>query len=328
VKVALVSPDGPLNGLPWAALPGSKDGTFLVHDHAFAVIPVPQLLPELLEARSDPPADPASLVVGNANFDAHLRAGQTNRVNQFPPLPGTNAEARAVHDKFRVAFSGKPAGVLSGDDATKAAFVGRAPSCTHLHVATHGFFLPVVQQEDTLSPGRLLSLAVPLSQGALLLSNPEVRSGLVFAGANFADMRQGDAFLTALESSDLDLRRVDLAALSACETGLGKVEEGEGVLGLQRAFQLAGARTAVTSLWKVPDTATEALMTRFYGNLWEKRMRKLEALREAQTWLIREAPAHPELLRGGLERPAPQRQEGAPVSPFYWAAFVLSGDWR
>ena len=142
-------------------------------------------------------------------------------------------------------------------------------------------------------------------------------------------MGQGDAFLTAMEASNLDLSRVDLAVLSACETGLGKVEGGEGVLGLQRAFQLAGARTAVTSLWKVPDAATRALMTRFHHNLWVRNLAKLEALREAQVWLIAEGPKDPELgLRSGLKLPDEERRVGDGVSPFYWAAFVLSGDWR
>ena len=163
----------------------------------------------------------------------------------------------------------------------------------------------------------------------MVTSNPALRSGLVFAGANYEATGRGSSFLTALEAAELDLGRVDLAVLSACETGLGMIEGGEGVLGLQRAFQLAGARTAVTSLWKVPDAATQALMTRFHRNLWEKQMGKLEALREAQLWLIKDGRNHPELqLRGGLERPELKRKDGDAVSPFYWAAFVLSGDWR
>src|SRR5262249_9040853 len=151
----------------------------------------------------------------------------------------------------------------------------------------------------------------------------------VFAGANYQATGRGSAFLTALEASELDLRRVDLAVLSACETGLGKMEGGEGMLGLQRALQLAGARTTVTSLWGVPDAATQALMTRFHRNLWEKKMSKLEALRDAQLWLLAEGWKDAGLnLRGGLVRPEPRLKEGDAVSPFYWAAFVLSGDWR
>ena len=80
----------------------------------------------------------------------------------------------------------------------------------------------------------------------------------------------------------LDLRGCELVVLSACETGLGEAEDGQGVLGLQRAFQAAGARAVVASLWKVDDAATGVLMERFYTNLWDKKLPKLEALRQAQ----------------------------------------------
>jgi len=330
VKVVLVSPDGSLNGLPWAALPGTEEGAFLIHEYAFAVVPVPQLLPEMLQAGTSRGADPASLVVGNIDFDARPGpAREAKRENHFQPLAGTLAEATAVHDLFRLAFAGRPAELLTGKEATEEAFVSRAPHCSHLLVATHGFFLAEPERRESPELGRVRSVEALLFRRDLVTANPALRSGLVFAGANYAALGQGNAFLTALGASELDLHRVDLAVLSACETGLGKVEGGEGVLGLQRAFQLAGARTAVTSLWKVPDAATQALMTRFHRNLWEKKMPKLEALREAQLWLIKEGRNHPELqLRGGLVRPELKRREGDAVSPFYWAAFVLSGDWR
>ena len=125
----------------------------------------------------------------------------------------------------------------------------------------------------------------------------------------------------ALEVSALDLSQVDTVVLSACETGLGQVAGGEGLLGLQRAFQVAGAKTTVASLWKVPDQATATLMQRFYENLWDKKMGKLEALRQAQIWMLRDngnrglaIPDHP--------------ADAQTLPPYYWAAFVLSGDWR
>jgi CHAT domain-containing protein/tetratricopeptide (TPR) repeat protein len=330
VRVVLVSPDGPLNGLPWAALPGSKDGAFLVEEFAFVVVPVPQLLPELLRAKSTRSADLASLVVGNIDFEAFPGAAREGkRENNFPALPGTKAEVAAVHELFRAAFAGRPASLLAGKDATKQSFVDRAPNYSHLLVATHGFFLPEPARSQSPGPGQARSLESLLFHSELATSNPALRSGLVFAGANYEATGKGTAFLTALEASDLDLRRVDVAVLSACETGLGMIAGGEGVLGLQRAFQLAGARTMVTSLWKIPDAATQALMTRFHRNLWDKKMAKVEALRQAQLWLIKDGWKHPELdLRGGLVRPELKPREGDQVSPFYWAAFVLSGDWR
>ena len=86
--------------------------------------------------------------------------------------------------------------------------------------------------------------------------------------------------------------------LSACETGLGQSAGGEGLLGLQRAFHAAGARSVVASLWSVADEPTRALMSRFYANLWGRRMSKLEALIEAQRWMLREGRAHPGVARG------------------------------
>jgi CHAT domain-containing protein len=149
-------------------------------------------------------------------------------------------------------------------------------------------------------------------------------SGLALAGANTPPTPdRDDGILTALEVAELELGGVELAVLSACETGLGPVAGGEGVLGLQRAFQVAGARTVVASLWQVPDEATRLLMERFYDNLWQKRMGKLEALRQAQLGLLREGTS-----RGVGRVRIPGAATPARLPPHYWAGFVLSGDWR
>ena len=124
-----------------------------------------------------------------------------------------------------------------------------------------------------------------------------------------------------MDVTGLNLQKVDTVVLSACETGLGQVAGGEGLLGLQRAFLVAGANTTVASLWKVHDAATARLMQRFYENLWDKKMGKLAALREAQIWMLRDQGNR------GLTVPA-QPADKASLPPYYWAAFVLSGDWR
>jgi CHAT domain-containing protein len=160
--------------------------------------------------------------------------------------------------------------------------------------------------------------------------HPGLLSGLVLAGANRpVDFDHDDGILTALEVEALDLSGVELAALSACETGLGQSTVSEGLLGLQRAFQTAGARSVVAGLWKVPDRDTQMLMQRFYENLWKKRMSKIEALREAQLWMLREAPKRSELSRGlDIAADNSPTTKDPSLPPYYWAAFVLSGDWR
>ncbi len=142
-----------------------------------------------------------------------------------------------------------------------------------------------------------------------------------------------DGIMTALEVASLDLQGVDLAVLSACETGLGQSAGGEGMLGLQRAFQVAGAKTTVTSLWSVDDGATQTLMTEFYKRLWNKDhvLGKLEALRQAQLEMLDRYDPHAQKLvdRGrGIELDTPVTDGNGRLSPRYWAAFELSGDWR
>jgi CHAT domain-containing protein len=175
-----------------------------------------------------------------------------------------------------------------------------------------------------------------VSQQSISGYHPGLLSGLALAGAN-QPTDEDDGILTAAEVESLSLRKVELVVLSACETGLGKTAGGEGLLGLQRAFQVAGARTVVASLWSVPDQATKMLMVRFYENLWTKKMSKLEALREAQLWMLEhgaeQAEIRRELAARGLvavEETGDGRQGtgGRRLPPYYWAAWVLSGDWR
>ena len=149
-----------------------------------------------------------------------------------------------------------------------------------------------------------------------------------------------DGILTADEIAFLPLAAVDLVVLSACETGLGETAGGEGLLGIQRAFQVAGARTTVASLWEVNDDATRALMTEFYKNLWEKKLPRIEALRHAQLTMLYGYDPKTKSLRGAGETVnvdpkklarLPQGGQNVPsqrTPPSYWAAFVLSGDWR
>ncbi len=172
----------------------------------------------------------------------------------------------------------------------------------------------------------------------MIVRNPLVLSGLVLAssGPKSESSRTPptvtDAgLLTGEVIAGLPLAGLDLAVLSACETGLGTVAGGEGVFGLQRAFHLAGARTVIASLWSVEAGATRTLMTEFYKNLRDKKLSKLEALRQAQRTLMTDYTwiAAKGLIAKRQNSPAAGAGTDAErLPPFFWAGFVLSGDWR
>ncbi len=186
-----------------------------------------------------------------------------------------------------------------------------------------------------------LAKAEPLDQDrfgrdGFLGHHPGLLSGLVLAEANTpARPDRDDGILTALEVADLDLRAVNLVVMSACETGLGATAGGEGVLGLQQAFQAAGARSVVAGLWKVEDQATAALMGLFYHKLWRENKSPVVALREAQLTVYQNPERIPRLAKGrGPDfeavaklptTPAKELKPGARAPVKLWAAFVLSG---
>jgi CHAT domain-containing protein len=167
-----------------------------------------------------------------------------------------------------------------------------------------------------------------------------VMSGLVFAGANRPNT-PGRGVLTGEALLDRDLSGLELAVLSACETGLGDVADGQGVFGLQRAFHLAGCRNVVASLWKVDDLATAALMGEFYRRLWAEKdpLPPIEALRQAQLAVMLADPKEFKAMamrgigKGEVKspdvRPDGGGLEGRKVNPpACWAAFTLSGPGR
>ncbi|MFN9291842.1 MAG: CHAT domain-containing protein, partial [Planctomyces sp.] len=142
--------------------------------------------------------------------------------------------------------------------------------------------------------------------------NPDLLSGLALAGANLQPgPGRDDGILTAQEIAFLPLNGVDTVVLSACETGLGNTAGGEGLISVQRAFQISGARTTLASFWKVNDVVTQRLMVRFYRNLWEKDMSRLDALREAQLYVLN----NPDAIRGASLDP--DEQSRTRVSPLY-----------
>jgi CHAT domain-containing protein len=178
--------------------------------------------------------------------------------------------------------------VLEGLRATKDA-VRQLEAPDVLHMATHGFFL-----------------AAPTGgEAAGKAANPLLRSGLALSGANRQQAGQDEGILTALEASMLDLWGTKLVTLSACDTGLGQVRNGEGVYGLRRAFFLAGTESVVMSLWPVSDYVTRGMMQTYYSGLRHDKGRA-DALRAAQL--------------ASLRRPGRRH-------PYYWAGLIAVGEW-
>lgn len=328
IDTLLVSPDGPLGQVPWGALPGDKPGSFLVEQLAIAVIPVPQLLPELLSQKSHRGLPESLLLVGDIDYGgepgmprdllATAGANELKREGQFSfdALPGGLKELEAIDGRYEAMHAARlRATILRGQSATEAAFREQVSRYQWVHLVTHGFFAPD-------------AFRLRLSDSLFAPSSPGLMSGLAFAGANARPRDDSDdGILTAMEVSALNLVHVDGVVLSACETGLGQLVSGEGLLGLQRSFQIAGAKTVVASLWKVPDAATGRLMQHFYENLWDKQLGKLAALRQAQLSMLAEARSGS--MSGKQSRGLVVGESiNEPLLPFFWAAFVLSGDWR
>ena len=350
-KTVLISLDGVLGRLPVGALPGDTPGTYLLEDYALAFLPVPQLLPKLSKQRQVQDVR-SLLLVGGVDYDTRQSVGvgvsksafksdplvvaQVRGGTHFGPLDATLPEVKRVGGLFKRIFNSTPDAItlLSHSAATEDRFRTLAPTFDILHLATHGFFAPPKEgkAQAFAQAARAQRSAVYGRENPIIQAiDPGLLSGLVLSGANQPPQpEQDDGILTATEIAMLPLTGVDLVVLSACETGLGEIAGGEGLLGVQRAFQVAGARSTVASLWKVPDFETRLLMERFYRNLWERQLSGLEALREAQLWMLKD-PEGPksQVEERGLDPALPSSSNAlGRSSPLYWAAFQLSGDWR
>jgi len=219
----------------------------------------------------------------------------------LPRLPGTGSEVKSIAKLMQE--HGWKTSVFTGDLALKSV-VEQASSPRVLHLATHGFFLPDQQVKNERGG----------QSNPSGLEDPMLRSGLYFAGANrtLAGKSSGhdpdNGVLTSMEVSNLNLRGTELVVLSACDTGRGDIKNGEGVFGLRRALQEAGAQKVLMSLWSVPDEETLELMESFYGR-WLSGIEAHDALKEAQLEMREKVKA---------------KHDGKDL-PFYWGAFVLAG---
>jgi CHAT domain-containing protein len=291
----LISPDGNLNLVPFEALV-DEDGRYLIERYATNYLTSGRDLLRTQRPRATPtnPVIVADPLFGEPPLPGAMRppAPSTPRSVTtgsdwsdvyFAPLAASGMEAREIKSLFPDAM------LFTGSRATKAALqTVQAPRI--LHVASHGFFL-----DDAVGDG------TPAIDGG----NPLLRSGLAFAGANLTRDGHSDGILTALEASGLDLWGTKLVTLSACDTGVGEVRNGEGVYGLRRAFMLAGAETLVMSLWPVSDYIARDAIVGFYTGL-RSGLGRGDALRQSKLALLRRA----------------SRQH-----PFYWASFIEWGEW-
>lgn len=289
-----VSPDGMLNLVPFAALEDELNEPLLLR-YSFTYLASGR---DLLRFGRGGAKGRGATILANPDYGvaAEKRTGAFQPNAQ--PLPGTAIEGV---DLARLLAEAR---LISETDATEGALKAVSRPGI-LHVATHGYFLA---DRPKLAAGtRALSFEIdanePANEPAQTL-DPMLRAGLVLANANSGKSGNDDGILTALEASMLDLQGTSLVVLSACETGVGEVRNGDGVYGLRRAFALAGAEAEVMSLWKVSDDATKDLMANLYRNLAKGEGRS-EALRNAQLALYAKEPS---------------------AHPFYWAAFIFSGD--
>jgi CHAT domain-containing protein/Tfp pilus assembly protein PilF len=330
-RTIFIVADGAINLVNFAALPVGDHEYLIERGQVFHYLSAER---DLLDHGARAAGKPGSLVVGAPDFDAAPDAiaqvagmssgapegaastaappvavfrGSTSACAdfttlRFDPLPAALQEASAVESIWRRAAGRDDAGTtrLTGPLASEAAFKAIAPQRGRLHLATHGFYLGA-------------TCGAPGAASTGLGEDPLLLSGLALAGANnraSAPRDAEDGILTAEEIASLDLSGVEWAVLSGCETAVGSIQAGEGIFGLRRAFEVAGADTLIMSLWKVEDRATLEWMK----TLYERHAAGVpvpDAVRDADLAILRA-----------------RRDKGWSTHPFYWGAFVSAGGWR
>jgi CHAT domain-containing protein/Tfp pilus assembly protein PilF len=312
----LVSPDGQLSLIPFEALIDER-GQYLVQRYPLSYVSAGR---DVLRMQIPRASRSAPLVLADPFFgEPGVTTGTTTSARQgpptvkgrrsitsgadltsmyFAPLAGTLQEARTIRSVF------PDVQILAGGEATEFA-LKHAQAPRILHIATHGFFL---QDADGATSAETRAPATgtrAIQSASGRIENPLLRSGLALAGANLTSAGKDDGILTALEAAHLNLWGTKLVVLSACDTGVGVVRNGDGVYGLRRSIFLAGAETLVMSLWPVSDYVTREMMTAYYKGLRDG-LGRGEALRQVQLSMLKR-----------------KRRE----HPYYWASFIQAGEW-
>lgn len=338
-----IVPDGVIHFVSFGALPGGRDRYCVETDPQVHYLTTERSLIGrgssssrgglFVVAAPDFELRPnAALASGNPPSNIARRRNASPSCLDYVPihfglLPASAREGEEIADQWPGL---DPVLVLHGADASEARVKAEASHHRILHLATHGFFLDGncgqtpssrrgigILLEDSFEPGSDLegrSGAEERPSASAVVLSPLLHSGVALAGANRrgeASPEEDDGILTAEEIAGLDLSDTEWVVVSACNTGLGEVQSGEGVLGLQRAFEVAGARTRILSLWSVDDEATRAWMSALYRARWALGVDTPTAMTHAC-----------------VERLTRARREGASTHPGNWGAFVATGDWR
>jgi len=309
-KRLFICPDDDLNLIPFEILVDSS-GRYLIKQYLFNYLPSGR---ELLRINKtiDCKQKSKNVLMGNPDFGLTLKRSKRKETKMrdyniyLAPLPNTDLEVQEIS----YLFQRDETLVYLGKDACEEVLRSLKPPKI-LHLATHGFFLPMKTQNSSKT-GSFIDRDIDNSKKEMIsdLGNPLLCSGIALAGFNKAINSNGlnDGVVTAEEILSLNLMRTELVTLSACETGLGKVGVGEGVFGLRSAFARAGATSMVMSLWKVPDKETKDLMVIFYKNMAMVGMNKNEALRKAALAVMKQ-----------------MKEKHGHTHPRFWGGFIFSG---
>ncbi|MHB8969224.1 MAG: CHAT domain-containing tetratricopeptide repeat protein [Pirellulaceae bacterium] len=343
VDTVYIAPDGIVGAIAWGALPDKAGAGVLLERFAIATVPHgPFLLDQLRKPPSQPVAYTPVLVVGDVDYGnrdgnvATVRQGLNEL--QWAPLPGSRLEL----DGIVSGMADREVVLLTGIAATTENVLHGLATARVAHFATHGFFI-----DDSFNSVVALAAAGPPAddltvnrvRSSVLGRSPLLRSGLALAGANAvasSDERgiptAATGILTAETVAATDAGHLQLVVLSACDTSRGDAASGEGILGIQGAFHIAGARNVIAGLWKVPDEATAELMREFYRLLNQEKHTPLTALREAQLHVMRQGGPPQNIPRGvdlagtvPLDVRPPDGEQKTKGRVREWAGFVLSG---